>query len=133
MRLAPIVARLIEHAPALGGRVLAALSGATPSAYPAAYVLLLSESVVDGVLAGPARIIDARFGVELMVRHAAQASSGGPAHDHLEDVRESVLAALVGHTPGGGVSPIAHMGGKLISYEAGLAVWRDEYSVTFTR
>jgi len=133
MRLAPVCERLIDQAPALGGRVLAALSGAVPAAYPAAYVLLLAEAVTDGVIAGPARVIEARFGVELMARHAAQAGSGGPAQDHMEDLREAILAALVGYAPGGGVSPIAHTGGKLISFDAGLAVWRDEFTVTFTR
>ncbi len=132
MRLAPIVTRLQTQCPALR-QVLHALSAAVPQSYPAAYVLPLSERLREDLLAGAARVYEARFGVEIMLRHAAQADSGGPAAGDLESVRESVLTALVGFDPGAGYAVIAHEGGRLISFEAGLAVWRDEFFVQFTR
>lgn len=132
MNLAPIITRLKDKCPALR-QVLPALSGAVPQSYPAAYVLPLTERVSETVVANTPSVYEASFGVEIMLRHASQADSGGPAAVDLESVRESVLDALVGYNPGDGYAIVAHESGSLLSFSAGLAVWRDEFTVLFTR
>lgn len=133
MRLHPFVARLVAAVPVFAGRVWPALSASVPAAYPAAYVLPLAERLAEDGLSGEAAFIEARLGVEIMVRHAAQAASGGPAQDALDDAREAVSAALVGFKPDPASGPLAFAGGRLLSFDAGLAVWRDEYVYTFIR
>lgn len=126
MRLAPIAARLAAQAPLLA-QVSSALADPPPASYPAAWVLPLAEQIDEQALSGSARVCEQRFGVQLMVRHAARADAGGPAADALEDVREQVLAALVGWQPPGAAAPIRQVAGRLLRYEDGLAVWRDEF------
>lgn len=132
MNLAPVISRLRSQCPALR-TVVSALSGATPAAYPSAYVLLLTERATDADLGINNQVIEARFGVEIMILHAAEAASGGPAGDALETVRDSVLAALVGWRADSGHTPAEFVSGRLVSFAAGLAGWRDEFSVQFIR
>lgn len=133
MRVAPIASRLADLVPAFGGRVLSALSGAVPAAYPAAYVLPLSEQLVDVSVDMDHALIEARAGVEIMVKHAAQTASGGPAGEALEDLREATAAALVGWRPDPSAGPMSLAAGKLVSLADGIAIWRDEYVYTFIR
>lgn len=127
-----MISRLRSQCPALR-TVVSALSGATPAAYPSAYVLLLTERATDADMGINNQVIEARFGVELMVRHAAEAASGGPAGDALDTLRTSVLSALVGWRVAADHTPAEFVSGRLVSFDAGLAVWRDEFSVQFIR
>lgn len=133
MRLAPIVARLNAQVPALANRAVSALVADIPVAYPAALVMPLSERLHDADMAGKTHMVEARIGVELMVKHGRQSLSGGPAQDALETLRDAVSAALVGWQPDPGSGPLAFAGGGMVSFEAGLAVWRDEFEFHFFR
>lgn len=131
MLLAPIVTRLQSECPALR-QVLLALTGAVPAAYPAAYVLPLADHAAPNPLLGAhSQMITARFGIEVMLKHAGQPASGGPAHEALEDVRGQILAALKGWQPDPNFEPIAYTGGRLLQFDAGLAVWREEFTTRF--
>lgn len=131
MRLSSIVSRLQTECPALR-QVLLALSGAAPQSYPSAYVLPLSDAAAPGRLLGVhSQLVTSRFGVEIMVKHAAMAASGGPAQEALEDLREAVMAALAGWQPGPEFEPLAYAGGRLVQFDAGLAVWREEFTTRY--
>jgi hypothetical protein len=131
MLLTPIVSRLSAQCPTLT-QALYALSGAVPVTYPAAYVLPLSETAGENPLLGVhSQIITSRFGIEIMLKHASQAASGGPAAELLESVRAEVMAALKGWQPSPAYDPIAFVSGRLVEFQAGMAVWRDEFSTRF--
>ena len=66
-------------------------------------------------------------------RHAAEAASGGPAAEKLEDVRDEIRAALAGFVPEPGARPLDHVEGRVMSFEAGLVVWRDTWSTEIYR
>ncbi|MFZ5917053.1 MAG: phage tail terminator protein [Chloroflexota bacterium] len=132
MLLAPIVTRLQDQCPALR-QVINALTAATPASYPSAYVFPLAERVTESDIAHVHPVFEARFAVEIMTRNATDAAQGGSASVDLESLRETILAALVGFDQGDGFAPIAFVAGRLISFEAGLCVWRDEFTVQFIR
>lgn len=133
MRMAAVVTRLLDQCPDVR-QVLSALSATVPASYPAAYVLPIAERAAPNEWEGTHRQrVEARFGVEIMVNHVAQAASGGPAQDGLEDVREAVLAALVGWSPGDAFEPIDFAGGRLVAFQAGRAVWRDEFTTAYLK
>jgi hypothetical protein len=135
MRTSTIVTRLIDQCPAFSGRVLSALSGAIPTAFPAAYVMPMAERAEPNIMLANAHYqqVSIRFGVEIMVKHAGQANSGGPAHSDLEDLRDAVIAALIGWVPEVGARAIEYSSGQLVQFEAGLAVWREEFTVSAAR
>lgn len=131
MFLAPAVDRLAAQCPGLR-QVRLALEGALPGAYPSAYVLPLSETATPAELHdSDEQRIEARFAVELMVKHAAQAASGGPAQEELETLREEIKAALIGWQPGALFTPVAFAAGRLLDFSGGLAVWRDEFTTAY--
>jgi hypothetical protein len=114
-------------------QVIKALSGTQPSSYPAAYVFPLAESgLANEVYGGHRQRVNASFAVEIMVKSAASAASGGPAQEALEDIRDAVGTALRGWTPDTNTAPFDFKAGKLIGFDAGLAIWRDEYVTDFT-
>lgn len=133
MRLAAIVTQLKSGVcPSLKWSELA-LKAAIPAAYPAAYVFPLSEKAGADPLSGGAvrQRITSVFAIELMVKNAAAAAAGGPAEESLETTREEVKAALVGWSPGPSFAPIEYGGGALVDFEAGTAVWREEFSTYY--
>lgn len=131
MRMAAVVARLQDQCPDVR-QVLSALSGAVPTAYPAVYVLPLQDSAdANPFLGAHSQIVTARFALEIMLKHGSQADSGGPAHEALETLRDDLRAALKGWQPAAEFEPIAYLGGRLIGFEAGMAIWRDEYSTRY--
>lgn len=133
MRLAAIVTQLKAGAcPSLKWAQLA-LKAAVPAAYPAAYVFPLSEKAGADPLSGGAvrQRVTSVFAVEMMVKNAASADAGGPAEESLETTREEVKAALVGWSPGQSFAPVEYAGGRLVDFEAGTAVWRDEFSTYY--
>jgi hypothetical protein len=130
MRLDQIVTQL----KAVSGlkAVLLALSGSIPGVYPAAYVLPLAESATANEMwPRTEQKITARFGVEYMVKQAAQANTGGPAQEVLEDLRDAGKVALIGWQPQANYTPIEFTGGRLVSFDAGMAVWRDEFTTEY--
>lgn len=133
MRVAAIVERLRTQCPALR-QVIPALTGAVPSQYPAAYVFPLSERADPNAMLGAHdQRVRVDVAVEIMVRHAAEAASGGPAAEKLEDVRDEIRAALAGFVPEPGARPLDHVEGRVMSFEAGLVVWRDTWSTEIYR
>lgn len=133
MRLGAVVARLIGQCPDVR-QVLSALSAAVPASYPAAYVLPIAERATPSEWEGRHRQrVEARFGVEIMVNHVAQAASGGPAQDGLEDARDAIRNALVGWSPAVGFEPIDYAGGRLVAFQAGRAIWRDEFTTAYLK
>lgn len=132
MRLCAIRDRLADECRDFRS-VLLALSGATPPGYPSAYVIPLSESADANALFGVhEQRTRARFAVEIMLKHAGQAATGGPAQEDLEDLRDAVYAALAGWTPEG-MGAIDFEGGKLLDFGTGMVVWRDEFTTEYFR
>jgi hypothetical protein len=133
MRVGPIVDRLRTKAPRLR-QVIPALTGAVPSQYPAAYVFPVSErSDATALLGAHDQRVRVEIAVEIMVRHAMDAATGGPAAEELEDVRDEVRSALAGFTPESGMKPLDHVEGRAMSFEAGLVIWRDTWVTEFYR
>jgi hypothetical protein len=130
MRLAEIRDRLTTECPALK-EVLSALSGSVPKSYPSAYLIPLTEAG-DPSLTWPVteQRMRARFAVEIMVKSVAQAATGGPAQEDLEDLRDAVKVALRGFSPTY-CTPIEFASGRLMDFNAGLAAWRDEYTTEY--
>lgn len=132
MQLAAVVDRLTATCPVFKGRVLLALSGQKPTLFPAAFVLPLEDKAGTNALLGAhSQRVTARFGVEIMVKHAADTKTGGPAAETLEIVRAAVLAALKGWTPDPSFEPFDFAAGRLLDFDAGMAVWRDEFTTRF--
>jgi subtilisin family serine protease len=112
--------------------VIPALNGGTPAAYPAAYVFPVAEKATPSeTWPVHEQHVFPRFAVEIMVKQAAQAASGGPAQDALEDVRDAVKAALCGFQPTSDATPVNFASGRLIDFSAGMATWRDEFTTEF--
>jgi hypothetical protein len=133
MRVGSIVQRLRTQCPLLR-EVHSALSGAVPAQYPAAYVLPLDERAEpDALLGAHDQRVRALVATEIMVRHAAEPAAGGPAHEELEDVRDQVRAALAGFVVAEGARPLDHVEGRMMSFEAGLVVWRDTWATEIYR
>lgn len=128
MRVYPICQRLIEEVPSLRQAIPAA-SGAIPASYPAAYVYTESRTAGLNQIATQAtsQRLEVRVAVELMVRHAGEAASGGPAAELLEDVLEQVDAALLGWSPDQDHAPLELVGGRIVAVEPGLVTWRDTW------
>lgn len=133
MRVGSIVERLRTQCPSLR-QVIPALTGAVPSQYPAAYVFPLSErSDPNALLGGHDQRVRVEIAIEIMVRHASESASGGPAAEQLEDVRDEVHAALAGFFPEAGARPLDHVEGRVMSFEAGLVTWRDTWTTEIYR
>jgi len=132
MRVLAVAERLRAECPALK-QVLAALSAAAaPKAYPAAYVLPLAERAAPNEFGGAhLQKVTARVAVELMVKHAGQEAGGAAASESLEDLRDSVLGALLGWSPGAGFDTFDFASGRLVSIDPGFVVWRDEFDTNF--
>lgn len=134
MRLSPIVDRLKDTAvcPSLKWVELA-LTSAIPTAFPAAYVFLLSEKAAPNSLdsAFVRQEVTAIFAVEWMVRNAAAGAAGGAAAVSLETLRDEGMAALLGWSPSESFRAIEFAGGGLLAYADGAATWRDQFSTKF--
>lgn len=134
MRMGTIVERLRTACPSLR-QVVPAASGAVPAQYPAAYVFALAERADPNPLAtgGHEQRIHVTLAVEIMVRHAQEAASGGPAAETLEDVREEAHAALAGFPPAPEARPLDFVEGRMMGFEAGLVTWRDTWATELYR
>lgn len=128
MLLAPVIARLTAQCPLLR-LVQAGLAPATSAAHPAAYIFPLQVDALPNVLLGVHdQPITERLGVELTIRNASRAGTGAGAADELETVRLQVLAALAGWQMDVAYVPFNYGGGRLMEFDAGNAIWRDEYT-----
>lgn len=131
MRLVDVQARLKDECPQLKS-VLLALSAATQKSYPSVYLFPVAESArPNEQWPNHEQLVVARFAVEIMVKQAAEAASGGPAQEDLEDLRDAIKAALKNWPPETTYTPIDFVAGRLVDFSAGLTTWRDEYSTTF--
>lgn len=134
MNLAPVVERLKAETGStfrVVGRAAelnAALEAGVP-ATPAVYVIPLAEQAGDEFLLGvTAQRIQARFGVLLLVRNAADGTRGSATLDDLEPLRGAVRSALHGWAPGGaGSEPCLFESGELLSFEPGALSWLDTW------
>lgn len=128
MLLAPVIARLTAQCPLLR-LVQAGLAPTTPATHPAAYVFpLLVAALPNALLGVHDQQITERLGVELTIRNASRAGTGAGAADELEAVRLQVLSALAGWQMGAAYVPFNYGGGRLMEFDAGNAIWRDEYT-----
>jgi len=136
MKLQTLINRIAAECPAFGGRVLGA--GALPEApgtvalpgLPCALVLRTLDDMKPSVTAGgvtqPAEIW---FNVAVCVDNSADAL-GHAADDQLEDIKTSLIAALVGWTPdGANQSPMEYRGFKHIGQDAARFWRRFEFAL----
>jgi len=132
MRLKPVIDRLREQVPTLrivgGGVDLAKLT--TTPATPAAYVVPLRDNPqpnrgVNAVI----QTVEHRFGVLLVVRDVSKAQGEAAHDDALDELRQSVFAALLGwqHPDADGV--LAYAGGGLQAFDGGVLYWAEEFTV----
>lgn len=106
-----------------------ALRSGVPPEYPAAYVLIMSESADANPLIGVhSQIVTTRFAVEVMVANSASPATGGEAQASLEAVRDEIKAALLGWQPAPEAEPISFAGGQLIEFAGNLVIWRDTFT-----
>lgn len=135
MRLADIKNRLDAATGSPLKDVLLALTRGAARAMPAAYIVPLAESVSGNELWGGLMVqqITARFGIEYVTQHPNRAETGAQTTEAIEDCREFGFATFLGWQPGQDMTPIEFSGGRLVAYDPGVAVWRDEFTTTFYR
>ena len=126
MRATDIAARLRDRCPSLRV-VLTAAQGAEPTAYPAAYVVLLRRVVSPNPLVAGAHdhVLTWHYAVDVTVRSAREPATGGPAVDALHDVLDEIDQALAGWAPYEDWGPLELGDGELLGYGAGWCTWRQ--------
>ena len=108
-----------------------ALRSSVPAAYPAAYVLVTSETADRNPLIGAhSQIVTTRFAVEIMVTNSTSPATGGEAQADLETVREEIKAALMGWQPTPEHAPCEFTSGQMVEFAGNLAIWRDTYTTS---
>lgn len=132
MRLGPIRERLIAQVPAFasvaGGPSLAQAMQHGQFSH-SAYVFVSKVSAEGNQLANQvSQRVPVEITVAYWVRDASDAS-GEAAMDGVEDLREAVLAALLGWTPEGQVEPLLYRGGAVVSSAFGAVLWADQYTI----
>lgn len=101
MKTTPIIQRLIEAAPILGGRVAGAADfnaevEATRLGVPCAFVMRSSGEASDAATLGEViQMLTEEFAVVLVVDNSVS-TVGQPAEDNLAPVYEEVMEALLG-------------------------------------
>jgi len=132
MRLDSIQERLETEAGDVIGDVIQALGRGTAKRFPAAYILQTGETGdPNELIGGYAQHRTVRFVVEYMVKHAGEASTGGPAAGELETIRDAAQAALIGWIPYPNHTDISFISGQLVTFDAGTTIWRDTFAVNY--
>lgn len=135
MQLAPILAHIKSHCPALrqvgGAAEFSALPEAGPQAVPAAFVVPLEERAGSNQLdTGISQRVDVRFGVILAVRNLRD-GVGAAANDDLETLRRAVKAALLGWQPTGADDVCTFGGGRVLQLNNQVLWWQDDFVTAY--
>lgn len=115
MRASLIIPRLRANCPLLGGRVagsaeFGAAAVADDVAVPCAFVIPLGDTVGDADVIGEAfQEIDQRFTVIVCVSNLAD-ERGQAGSELMADIRDELIAALLGWSPSAAHGPIAYEG-----------------------
>lgn len=132
MRILPIIAQLNSQCPLLNNRTepaqsLTALSDdEVKSGLPIAFVYSAKEAAIPSELIGKtSQRIPKRFSVII----AAKNSDG--VSEPLEDVRDQIKTALIGHLPDMAHEAIEFIGGEVLDVRSSVVWWKDTYE-TFT-
>jgi hypothetical protein len=131
MNTAPFIARLRAQCPGfkyIGGALDLNETTLQSANQPSAYVLPLSETAEPGRLLGVHdQRITQTWGVVLVLRAARTTAQDQSAE--LDTLRQSVRTALAGWTPdAASTEPLDIASGQLVSLEAGLLLWQDEFT-----
>lgn len=132
--LAALADRLRDAAPSLRqvdtAAAYAALEVAPPRARcPAAFLVETDTDAGPQGLAvgGHRQVLTERFAAVLFL-DAARDARGAAAAEAAREVRQEVLAALLGFTPDQAYEPVVYLGGRLLSAEGGYLVWQDDFA-----
>ena len=135
MKLKPVIERLEAQVSALktvGGAADVAAAGSAMIVTPAAYLVPVSDRAEANSLSAGAvsqRVL-AGFGVLMAVSNVSD-TTGEAAHDELEELRVSVIAALLGwqHPDHEGI--VSYARGRLIAFSDRVLWWLDEFTSEF--
>ncbi len=132
MRLGPIKDQLLAGVPAFS-RVsgAAAMAAAMQSGRfdHSAYVFISSINAGENQLANAVmQTVPIEVTVAYWVRNVSD-STGEAAMDDVEDLREAVVAALLGWKPEGQKAPLFYRRGEVISFSFGTVLWADRFVI----
>ncbi|MEX2126969.1 MAG: hypothetical protein WD871_01830 [Xanthobacteraceae bacterium] len=137
MLLDPVIARVKQAAPALGGRVegaaeLSALvkSNALPQVTPASFVLPngLRGGAADAVTGLFRQQLDEVVSVVLIVRVAGDRTGAG-ALPTIDTVIGQVVNAVCGWAPAGQIGVFRLSAGRLVSLNAGAVIYQLDFAI----
>lgn len=142
MKPSLIIPRLRAELATLGNRVFGAAEFAAAFeergavALPAAFVVPAGDEDASGPLSAPPRgsgrpaaqtWVEA-FDVIVAVDNTA-AERGQDAAEAMEDLKEAILAALLGYRPATGLGPIIYSGGELMTIDRAELWWSFGFAV----
>ena len=132
-----MIAQIIERLKPLPGLKLvgsaadfAVASETSPRAWPAAYVLPLSERVLhdDGLGDDVTQVVEATYGIALALSNVSDAKGGAAAID-LDTLRAAVREALLGWCPAGCEDTFSYAAGALLGFANQVIWWQDAYVI----
>lgn len=137
MNIDAIMAQIKANVPELrtiGGSVQMGVAEEQLRTTPAAFVLPADEVSGPNTLSSGAvsQLVTATFTVVIAVANYAD-STGKSGHDSLQEIREKVLACLIGWPPPDTVTEVTHTQGNLALYNQSTLWWRDSFSTQFYR
>ena len=132
MNTAPIIARL--QAQCNGFKYTGGVLDLTEPTllapnYPGAFVIPLGESADPNILAGShLQRLHQQWGILLAIKSMRTSATDQSAE--LQTLRVQVRSALMGWAPDTASDPLEFSSGSLVSLEAGVLLWQDEYTTT---
>lgn len=132
MRVGPIKQRLKDEVTAFktvaGAAALAAALQNGQFSH-SAYVFVSKVGAGDNQLANRvSQLVPVEVTAAYWVRNVSDAT-GEAAQEEIEDLRESVIAALLGWSPAGIASPFLYRGGEVIDFRFGTVLWADKFVI----
>jgi hypothetical protein len=130
--LTDIQTRLRAHCPSLklvaGSAQFDQAASGMPTAWPAAFVYPLAAKPAPNIMLGEVQqTVSESFGVALVVQNVEDAR-GDAAIDRLRQLREEVIAALLGTQPTGGCGVITYAAGRYLTSFNGFFWWQDDFA-----
>jgi len=128
MRILPIIARLKTNCALLNNRVepaksLTALTDDEVKAgLPIVFVYSAKEAGGSSNLVGMTSQLTPKLFTVVIAAKTSDANS-----EYMEDVRDQISAALIGHPPYSGHEAIEYVGGEIITIAGGVTWWKDTY------